>query len=316
MVFLPASVLFITGFVIGVWYDIRLSENGIGADEQMAHLDLSNQDLRNLYKKGYKLKPYQHCTGDVELLLAVTTCVTCQERRNVIRQTWGAVAKKPNANVRLAFFVGETDNEEVNLKLIDESKQYKDIVQTYFKDTYLNLTLKTLSTIKWVKDECSNAIYVLKVDDDMFINVPLLLQNLILSSKTNKKFFLCHVVKNVPIYRSKFTRIYVPRSELPGIYFPDYCFGGAYAFTGNEASGLYEASLRTRPFRFEDVLVTGFLAAKLSIPIIHHSGFNHEHLGYLDCSYRKNICGHRLESNEILNIWKDFTQENPNCYRR
>ena len=39
-----------------------------------------------------------------------------------------------------------------------------------FHDTYLNLTLKTTFLLKWVTARCSNAKFVFKVDDDVFVN--------------------------------------------------------------------------------------------------------------------------------------------------
>ena len=40
-----------------------------------------------------------------------------------------------------------------------------------FVDTYNNLTLKTLMLLKWVKNNCDSASFVMKTDDDIYINV-------------------------------------------------------------------------------------------------------------------------------------------------
>ena len=42
------------------------------------------------------------------------------------------------------------------------------------QDTYTNLTLKTVMGLKWGAIFCPQAKYVMKTDDDIFINVPLL----------------------------------------------------------------------------------------------------------------------------------------------
>ena len=44
-------------------------------------------------------------------------------------------------------------------------------MQGHFIDNYFNLTLKTISMMKWISDYCYKVKYVLKVDDDMFVNM-------------------------------------------------------------------------------------------------------------------------------------------------
>ncbi len=46
------------------------------------------------------------------------------------------------------------------------------------QDTYLNLTLKTVMGLKWTAKFCNVAEFVMKTDDDIFVNVPLLLDAL------------------------------------------------------------------------------------------------------------------------------------------
>ena len=45
-----------------------------------------------------------------------------------------------------------------------------------FQDIYYNLTLKTVMGLKWSSIYCSQVKYVMKTDDDIFVNVPLLHQ--------------------------------------------------------------------------------------------------------------------------------------------
>ena len=60
----------------------------------------------------------------------------------------------------------------------DEYRAYGDIVLADFVDTYSNLTLKTLSMLKWINTYCDDADYFLKADDDVFVNIPLLVHEL------------------------------------------------------------------------------------------------------------------------------------------
>ena len=43
-----------------------------------------------------------------------------------------------------------------------------------FQDSYHNLTLKTVMGLKWTSIFCPHAQFILKTDDDIYVNVPLL----------------------------------------------------------------------------------------------------------------------------------------------
>lgn len=60
-------------------------------------------------------------------------------------------------------------------KFQEEVELYRDIVIADMKDTYRNLTLKVLYMMEWAFTRCSQARYYMKVDDDVFFNVPLVL---------------------------------------------------------------------------------------------------------------------------------------------
>ena len=42
-------------------------------------------------------------------------------------------------------------------------------------DDYYNLTLKVVGLLNWINDHCSRVDFVLKVDDDVYVNVQNLL---------------------------------------------------------------------------------------------------------------------------------------------
>jgi len=108
---------------------------------------------------------------------------------------------------------------------------------------------------------------VLKVDDDVLVNSYSLLSHLDnLKLKTTNNI-LCYVHLNAPIERDLNSKFYVSSNEKKEQFFPKYCDGPAYMFQGNLAIKLYEASLHTKYFKFEDVYF-GLLAAKLNLNFI------------------------------------------------
>lgn len=53
----------------------------------------------------------------------------------------------------------------------EESLHYSDIIQEGFVDSYNNLTLKSVMMLKWVVSNCHSVRYIMKTDDDMFVNI-------------------------------------------------------------------------------------------------------------------------------------------------
>ena len=53
----------------------------------------------------------------------------------------------------------------------EESLHYSDIIQEGFVDSYNNLTLKSVMMLKWVLSNCRSVRYIMKTDDDMFVNI-------------------------------------------------------------------------------------------------------------------------------------------------
>lgn len=57
-----------------------------------------------------------------------------------------------------------------------EHSRYGDLIECRSRDTYTNLTLKSISALEWTRQYCPWARYLLKTDDDMFIDVRRLLR--------------------------------------------------------------------------------------------------------------------------------------------
>ncbi|NXD89012.1 B3GT4 galactosyltransferase, partial [Halcyon senegalensis] len=55
-----------------------------------------------------------------------------------------------------------------------EWRRHRDLLQGPFADTYANLTRKTLLLLRWALARCPAAPFLLKADDDVFVNLPAL----------------------------------------------------------------------------------------------------------------------------------------------
>ena len=56
-------------------------------------------------------------------------------------------------------------------QLEEESSKYGDIIQGDFLDTYHNLSYKAVMGNLWVAEFCSQAEFVVKTDDDMYVDL-------------------------------------------------------------------------------------------------------------------------------------------------
>lgn len=107
--------------------------------------------------------------ASLDLLVIVNSAVDHFEARRAIRETWGRFAVERGAY--LFFLIGSTIDHQVQDRVLLEEQENQDLLQGHFIDNYFNLTLKTISMMRWVSDHCHKVKYVLKVDDDMFVNM-------------------------------------------------------------------------------------------------------------------------------------------------
>lgn len=192
------------------------------------------------------------------------------DKRRTIRETWG----ERDERALLRFFVGRVvNNTNVDEKLSHEMNLYGDIVQGSFEDTYWNLTYKHVMVLKWFVYYCPNAKYLLKTDDDVLINTPLL-YDLIESPRPEysqlyqKKRVFCSLTKEVVrvkrTFRSKWR---VSFKEYPDKFYPLFCPGYVILYTADVVPLLYQVAQKLPYFRIDDVHITGTAAVKSNVTV-------------------------------------------------
>ena len=122
-------------------------------------------------------EPADGCSADTALLVLVTSALANWERRQAIRDTWGGAEARATLHVRLLFLLGEGETAETRT-VETEAERHGDILQEGFHDSYHNLTLKTMMGLRWAGESCTEAKFVVKTDDDIYWNLPLLLSHL------------------------------------------------------------------------------------------------------------------------------------------
>ncbi|XP_073507044.1 beta-1,3-galactosyltransferase 1-like [Phyllobates terribilis] len=244
--------------------------------------------------------------------LVIMVLVECQdlESRQIIRETWGNESLYDVKVVRI-FLVGlpRIATERVQDLLEEESATFGDIIQQDFMDTYYNLTLKTLMALEWVTKFCTSASYVMKIDNDMFLNVDYLIHNVLyphVPVRTN--YFTGALVLNARPFRNKASKWYVPKEIYPNNTYPPYCSGPGYVFSADMAAKIYNVAQEIRVIPMEDAFL-GICLYELHIPPTVPPGgaFNIYKFDYDHCKFRKLVIVHHYGREELRNIWADFS---------
>ena len=142
---------------------------------------------KELYHPGFKVPNPGLCSSggrDTVLVIMVVSAPSHVEERAAIRAGWGR--HQSRAEVVFGFLVGPTPGGELG-ELLAEQEQHGDLVINNVEDVYENLSLKTISGLEWFDRYCAEADYLLKVDDDMYVQVDRLLSYLSTLDRDDRK---------------------------------------------------------------------------------------------------------------------------------
>jgi hypothetical protein len=116
-------------------------------------------------------------TGGRTVFVAVISTAENSDKRKLIRQKWKNQLKEVHEEGLLqvggfAFVFGLTEDQETQSRIEEEAKTYEDIIQIGIPDLYGNsLLLKRIAVLNWVNNQCGEIDFVVKVDDNVDVNV-------------------------------------------------------------------------------------------------------------------------------------------------
>lgn len=260
------------------------------------------------------------CDHEPFLLLAVKSLVPHFDRRQAIRETWGRAGVLGNRTVATVFLLGNTVSEDHFPDLLGmlghEAALHQDILQWDYRDTFFNLTLKEVLFLEWFSKHCPQARFVLKADDDVFVNTFRVIELLEgLSQVRAEDLFIGDVISNAVPHRNRKLKYYVPESVFVGQY-PAYAGGGGYLYSAELALRLYEVSRQVVLYPIDDVY-TGMCLRKLGLVPEKHSGFRtfgiEEKFRSSPCIYRSLVLVHSRTPQEMLEIWSWVVEPELDC---
>lgn len=244
------------------------------------------------------------CKGtDPDILILISTSPHNKDARDAIRSSWCKSCKGNHSKIKYLFVLGNASNDNVNEELKLESNNNHDILQIDFKDSYANLTYKTITGLKWANEYCENAKYVMKTDDDMYVNTELL--PLLMKQIPQEDFLGGFCWGPSQPHRDVNSKWYVPYQSYKGSRFPSMCSGTGYILSSDIIPRILSTSRNIPFFHLEDV----YLAICLNKIGLHPTaihGFNNEFTFYDRCDYKNAVLtSHRIEPGMMKYYWAD-----------
>ncbi|NXU92861.1 B3GL1 acetylgalactosaminyltransferase, partial [Xiphorhynchus elegans] len=270
-----------------------------------------------IYRQNYlfTLRELRKCR-DINPFLVILVSSRPRDRkaRQAIRITWGSQSSWWGQRVLTLFLLGQDPqggDKATELSVEDESNLYGDIIQQDFRDTYNNLTLKTIMGFRWVSEFCPNTTFLMKADSDVFINTPNLVRFLLKQNSSEDLFTGYPFVDNFA-YRGLAKSRSISYKEYPFRLYPPYCSGLGYVLHGKLALRIYRLMSHVKPVKFEDVYVgicLHLLKVNISVPEDAEQFFLYK-IKFDVCKYRHLIAVHGLTPSELIEFWQELSSNN------
>ncbi|XDV22197.1 hypothetical protein PO909_027146 [Leuciscus waleckii] len=159
----------------------------------------------------------EKCQQNPFLVLMVPVAPHQVEARNAIRTVM---------TLFLVGLTGESDSEKAQQQLEEESRQHRDLVQSNFVDSYVNLTIKTMVIMDWLATRCPQANFSMKVDSDMYLNLENLVTLLLAPNTPRQNYITGFLMWNQHVIRNKKSKYYVSEELFPEPTYPTYAYVG------------------------------------------------------------------------------------------
>lgn len=239
-----------------------------------------------IYDHPYHINANVTCSSMpfINLIIVINSKVTNFKKRRTIRNTWANKILLSRFAFKAVFFLGQPFNKDLQSLVVEESSEFGDIVQGTVYDSYLNITHKAVLVLRWVTEHCKEAPFILKLDDDVFVNIFSLYHQFLPSLGTAYKSIWCEVKPpfSQKIHRWSGQRYQIADHEFKGYtYYPiPFCRGYFVLISQDSVNEIYEAAKEAPFFWIDDIYVYGILVQKTGVKLT-------QTINYLDSDSEK-----------------------------
>ncbi|KAM5185834.1 LOW QUALITY PROTEIN: beta-1,3-galactosyltransferase 9 [Callospermophilus lateralis] len=268
---------------------------------------LNMEPLRSNPSKYYVLSQSDICKGkNIFLLSLIFSSPGNGTRRELIRKTWGNVSSVQGHPILTLFALGMPVMVTTQREIDKESHKNNDIIEGIFLDSFENQTLKIITMTLWGVTFCPNALFILKVDEEMFVTLPSLVDHLLNLKEHLENIYVGKVVHQDTPNRDPGSQNFVPLSEYSQKYYPDYCSGKAFVMSQDVARMMYVVFKEVPIMVPADVFV-GICAKIVGLIPIHSSRFSGKrHIRYNRCCYKFIFTSSDTKDAEISLAWVEI----------
>jgi hypothetical protein len=247
-----------------------------------ADLVSTQPKLSSLYPGGFLNESASECSEETDLLVMVFTAAVNREKRRAIRSYWASDASN---STRVLFLVGAANLTSDQITELEEENN-QDVVFANFIDSYRNLTLKSVAMLDWAGANCKGCRFLLKCDDDMYINLKKL-QN-VLEERSADQTILGRLGHQWKPNRNPNSKYVMSVQEFAPEVLPDFMTGPAYVVSGQLIRPMFEAALKEHWIPLEDVFITGIVASqRLGVYLEASTDFVNERVPLTVCNAQK-----------------------------
>ncbi|XP_060582379.1 beta-1,3-galactosyltransferase 1-like [Ruditapes philippinarum] len=283
-------------------------------------INSTEKNVPSMFNIGYLLQNKHLCSSSeiVDAAVMVYTATANFERRKIMRETWLNKTLLSNlGTTKFIFLLGTANEQELQSEIDKEFKQYGDILQGDFLDTYANLTLKGIMGLKWLSENCKNAKILIKADDDIVINVFRFYEEVVPEMKLHDRQVFCWRSARSIIFRGVRHKSYLPKNYFYGQHsYPLYC-KGPFVFMSFDLVPLILKSASITPFLWlEDVYLYGLVMQ--NIPGISYKQYRKGYDFHLDIAnvmecFNRTACEMFVagvsHEGEMLPIWTSMLKQ-------
>ena len=218
----------------------------------------------------YDIQPRRNvCRSDisVRLFVFIFSLPSNFKRRQMIRSSWLSSSHFKDNELSYVFLLGY-ERTHKDTRIYREAETYGDIVLVDFQESFCHLTLKGIAGLHFTTTFCPNAKFVMKTDDDIFINM-FLLQNMLkgmMDSKKTEKVLMGLVWIQGDVFRSG--RYALSKLQYARNTYPPFCSGSSYTMSIDVTKLLYKLAMQDNRrvlIHLDDPYITGILAHRAKL---------------------------------------------------
>ncbi|KAJ4981493.1 hypothetical protein NE237_032330 [Protea cynaroides] len=271
-----------------------------------SHPSFSSQQVLEMSEK-WKARPLPK--SPVQLFIGILSASNHFVERMTIRKTWMQSSEIKSSNVVARFFVALNPRKEVNALLKKEAAYFGDIVILPFMDRYELVVLKTIAICKYGVQNLT-AAYIMKSDDDTFIRVDTVLNEIKAISHKKKSLYMGNLnLLHRPLRNGKWA---VTFEEWPEDVYPPYANGPGYVISSDIASFIVSqhANQSLRLFKMEDVSMALWVEQVNSTRAVQYSH------NWKFCQYgclQDYYTAHYQSPTQMICLWEKLSRGRANC---